>query len=148
MTVPESASATPDLLRAWLRAEQHIVFDNQRVQSGRPVEFKWPENPPTAHWTFLGGNARTVILAEYSVGANTLTVRTTQQSPLAVLIRLHKGVGGGIAWMLLVDSFAVSMMALGISGLVLWARGRSSRQMISASWGRRLPWSRRLAPAR
>ncbi len=130
LTVPEAARETPEQLRAWLRVEQHVVFDNQRVQPGRPVEFNGQKIRQPARWTFMGGNARTVIQAEYGVGANTLTLRTTEQSPLAVLTRLHKGVGGGIAWILLVDSFAVSMMALGISGLVLWARGRSAKQMI------------------
>jgi hypothetical protein len=52
------------------------------------------------------------------------------QSPHAVLQRLLKGVGGGVAWILLGDSFALAMTALGISGLVLWSRGRSLRQMI------------------
>jgi hypothetical protein len=52
------------------------------------------------------------------------------QSALAVLERLHKGVGGGVAWILLGDSFALAMIALGISGLLLWSRGRSLRQMI------------------
>lgn len=44
--------------------------------------------------------------------------------------RLHKGVGGGVAWILLGDSFAIAMIALGISGLILWSRGRSARQLI------------------
>jgi hypothetical protein len=67
---------------------------------------------------------------EYVEGAPALTVRTIVQSPLAVLARLHKGVGGGVAWILLGDSFALAMIALGITGLILWSRGRSTRQMI------------------
>jgi len=56
-------------------------------------------------------------------------VSTTEQSPLAVLTRLHKGVGGGLAWILLTDTFALAMVARGISGILLWARGRSAKQM-------------------
>jgi uncharacterized protein len=59
-----------------------------------------------------------------------VTIRKIQQSPLAVLERLHKGVDGGIAWILLGDSFALAMIALGSSGLIMWARGRSMRQMV------------------
>jgi hypothetical protein len=48
---------------------------------------------------------------------------------------LHKGVGGGIAWILLTDSFALAMIALGLSGLILWARGRNARQMVFSTAG-------------
>jgi hypothetical protein len=80
-------------------------------------------------WTFNGGNARTTFQAEYVPGSETATIRTTVQSPLATLSRLHKGVGGGIAWILLSDSFAIGMVALGASGLIMWSRGRTPRQM-------------------
>jgi hypothetical protein len=84
--------------------------------------------PQHGHWNFTGGNARVVTQVEYVESAPTATVRTNVQSPLAVLERLHKGVGGGVAWILPGDSFALAMIALGISGLVLWSR--SLRRMI------------------
>ena len=77
-----------------------------------------------------GGNARTTVQAEYMQGSATVSVRTSVQSPLAVLERLHKGVGGGIAWILLSDSFALGMVALGASGLMMWSRGRKPVQMV------------------
>jgi len=45
------------------------------------------------------------------------------------VMRLHKAVGGGWAWRLLADSFAIGMLLLGLSGLWMWARGRTARQM-------------------
>ena len=82
-----------------------------------------------------GGNARVSTQAEYSEGNASMTVSTTEQSPLAVLTRLHKGVGGGVAWILLTDTFALAMVALGISGILLWARGRSVKQMVFSILG-------------
>jgi hypothetical protein len=128
--VPESVRATPDAMRAWLRDTQKLDLDNVRVMPGQPVDFNGQKIKPPARWMFSGGNARVSTQAEYSEGNAALTVRMTEQSPLAVLIRLHKGVGGGVAWILLTDTFALSMIALGISGLLLWARGRSARQMV------------------
>jgi hypothetical protein len=77
-----------------------------------------------------GGNARKATQAEYTPGADSVILRTTVQSPLAILTRLHKGVGGGIAWILLSDSFALGLIALGLSGLIMWSRGRTARQMV------------------
>lgn len=120
LSVPEPARASADAMLAWLRDVQHVDVESQRGPSGRGRE---------SRWVFVGGNARTVTQAEYIQDADSIAVRTSVQSPLAVLGRLHKGVGGGIAWIVLADSFALAMIALGISGLVMWGRGRSARQM-------------------
>ncbi len=130
LPVPDAARQIPADLRAWLRDVQHLPIDAERVQPGRPVKFNGQDIPQPAHWNFSGGNARVSVQAEYSEGAPAITVRTTSQSALAVLGRLHKGVGGGVAWILLSDSFALAMIALGISGLLLWARGRRPRQLV------------------
>jgi hypothetical protein len=133
--VPEAARANPDAMRKWLQDEQHIAIDNQRVQNGQPVDFNGQKIRPPARWMFNGGNARISTQAEYGEGNASISVRTTEQSPMAVLTRLHKGVGGGIAWILLTDTFALSMIALGVSGLLLWARGRSVKQMVFSAVG-------------
>jgi hypothetical protein len=136
LEVPESARASRDAIREWLRDQQHIEVENQRGpgrggESGsRGGEAEGQGGRQSSRWMFAGGNARLTTQVEYVPGASTVTIRKTQQSALAVLERLHKGVGGGIAWILLGDSFALAMVALGISGLIMWARGRSPRQMV------------------
>lgn len=129
LEVPEPARATPDALRDWLRDEQHIPVDSFRAQPGGPAEMGGQRMKQAGRWTFNGGNARVTWSADYVPGNATVQVRNTEQSFLATLIRLHKGVGGGIAWQLLVDTFALSMVTLGITGIVMWARGRNLRQM-------------------
>ncbi len=74
--------------------------------------------------------------AEYTPGNATVDVRNTEQSPLATLLRLHKGVGGGIAWILLTDSFALAMLALGITGSAA-VGARSQREADGLQRGRR-----------
>lgn len=129
LTVPESARGSRDALRTWLRDEQHIEVENQRGGPPGP-QGRGRDQGRDQRWNFAGGNARVVKQVEYVQGAESVTVRTNVHSPLAVLERLHKGVGGGVAWILLGDSFALAMIMLGVTGLVLWSRGRSTRQMV------------------
>jgi len=122
LDVPEAARATPDALRDWLRDAQHVPIDSVRTAGG-------------GRWLYSGGNARVTWNAEYTPGSPTVEVRNSEQSPLTVISRLHKGVGGGVAWILLTDSFAIAMALLGVSGIVLWARGRSVRQIAFSALG-------------
>jgi uncharacterized protein len=130
LEVPESARQTPESLRDWLRDTQHLPIDNVRAQGPAPGEMNGQRVRQPSRWMFTGGDVRNVWQADYSPGNVTIQVRNTQQSPIATLIRLHKGVGANIAWILLADTFALSLVALGITGIVMWARGRSWRQMI------------------
>ena len=159
LTVPEEARVSPQALAAWIASTQHLQLQAQQRGGGpdaprenaRPAPAGSPSGGRTAEadrapdaaregsrssrWNLSGGNARVTYQAQYVPGEDTLTLRTTHQSALAVLSRLHKGVGGGIPWILLSDSFALGMAALGISGLVMWARGRSVRQMVFSAVG-------------
>jgi hypothetical protein len=57
-------------------------------------------------------------------------VKHTRHDTLAAFNRLHKGVGGGIGWKILADSFAIGMLLLGLSGIWMWARGRSAKDVV------------------
>lgn len=75
-------------------------------------------------------------------GNSTAEVKQNRHTLLAGINRLHKGVGGG-AWTLLADSFAIGMLLLGLSGMWMWARGRSGPQMLACVLGRgcwHWPW--------
>ena len=135
LQVPAADAKSPDILRRWLHDAQHLDVQSQRIQPGKPVEFNGRRIGQPDHWMFLGGNARTALQGDYSEGTHSITLRTTVQSPLAVMSRLHKGVGGGLSWILLTDSFALAMVVLGISGLLLWSRGRTKRQMLFSAVG-------------
>jgi hypothetical protein len=133
IAVPEAASATPEALRDWLRDEQHVPVDGIRAQpGGAGARGRGGGN---GRWMLTGGNARSTWSAEYTPGSDAVQVRHSERSPLAVLSSLHKGVGGGVAWILLTDTFALSMIALGITGIWMWARGRSAKQMAFSALG-------------
>ena len=67
--------------------------------------------------------------SQYAPGSANAEVKHTRHDTLSAFNRLHKGVGGGIGWTILADSFAIGMLLLGLSGLWMWARGRSAKDM-------------------
>jgi hypothetical protein len=130
--VPEKARVSLDSLRVWLQNTQHLRLHIPNGPNGRTEEGNGRSG---TRWMLVGGNARTTIQAEYIPGAETVAERTIVQNPLAIIGRLHRGAGGGIAWLLLSDSFALGMIALGLSGLMMWSRGRTPRQMVFSIFG-------------
>jgi len=127
LVVPAPARETPEQLSLWLR-DQHSL-DAQVIRKGPPGGGK-PGAEGKPKWTLSGGSAREAWTVEYTPGAEAAELKRSAHSPLAAVNRLHKGVGGGWAWTLLADSFALAMLLLGLSGLWMWARGRGPREML------------------
>ena len=131
VSVPAEARASTDALAAWLQREHGLDALVKRVQ---PPKDKVPVG--TGHgaqpekWTLSGGSARDAWNVEYTAGDASVEVKRTAHGWLSALNRLHKTQGGGLAWVVLGDSFALAMVFLGLSGLVLWGRGRSPGQML------------------
>jgi len=119
--VPAGARVDAESLSLWLRRSQHL--DATSIRKGGPGR------QASSKWNFGGGTARESWSIEYEPGADTAQLRRSRQDTLAAVIRLHKAVGGGWAWRLLADTFAIGMLLLGLSGLWMWARGRTARQM-------------------
>ena len=121
LAIPADARGSPESLSLWLRETQRL--DAQMIRKP-PGDSKQP-----ARWTLSGGSVAQAWTVEYTTGAENAEYKTTRHSPLSAFNRLHKGYGS-IGWTLLADSFALCMLLLGLSGLWMWARGRSAKQMI------------------
>ena len=130
LQVPAAARATPEQLSLWLRQTQGL--DAQVIRKGSPGP-KDAKQPPK--WNLSGGTASSSWALEYSPGSETAEVKRSSHTSLAAFNRLHKGVGGGWAWTLLADSFAMGMLLLGLSGIWMWARGRTPKQLLVSVLG-------------
>jgi uncharacterized protein len=129
LVIPLPARASAEALSLWLRESQQL--DAQTIRMGPP---RGSEAGPE-QWSLAGGDARASWSLQYVPGAAQAEVKHSRQTWLAAFNRLHKGVGGGWAWILLADSFAIGMLLLGLSGLWMWARGRSARQWALSVFG-------------
>ena len=136
LAVPAEARTSAEELSLWLRDSQGLDAQNIRKPKpeGRGGE-KGGERRGPSGWSLSGGTASESWSVEYVPGADTAELKRTQHSTLAAFTRLHKAVAGGAGWRLLGDSFAIGMILLGLSGLLLWARGRTPKQMLVSVFG-------------
>lgn len=124
LAVPVDARTSAEALSLWLLEAEGL--EAQIIRKPPPGEpSKGPER-----WTLNGGTASGGWALEYKAGGETAELKRSQYSTLAALNRLHKASSGGMGWLILGNSFAIGMILLGLSGLWLWARGRTPKQMI------------------
>lgn len=129
LSVPAQARKSAEALSLWLGESEGL--DAEMIRKPRPGEpSKGPER-----WSLNGGTASESWSLDYKVGSDTAELKRTHHSPVAAMMRLHKAVSGGLGWRILGDSFAIGMVLLGISGLWMWARGRSLKQLVVSIGG-------------
>ncbi|MET0381806.1 MAG: PepSY-associated TM helix domain-containing protein [Burkholderiaceae bacterium] len=100
------------------------------------------------HWTIAFGGPQTLVQADYWVGNHSVGIRRTENGVVATLTNLHKGVGMPVAWILLVDTLAGSLILLSLSGLALWTLTRRKRLVGFAIFSASLAAAAGLALAR
>ncbi|NUS60367.1 MAG: hypothetical protein HOQ01_05415 [Lysobacter sp.] len=142
LQIPADAQTSPEALSLWLQSTQGL--DAQVIRKGPPGGGKDAAKDgakrdakdgakdkagPPPKWTLSGGTASAAWSMEYTPGSATAEVKHTEHDTLSAFNRLHKGVGGGIGWTILADSFAIAMLLLGLSGIWMWARGRSAKDV-------------------
>ena len=136
ISVPEGSRTDAAAVAAWLEREHGLSALAIRPKpGGGPTRVGKADAEQPEQWTLSGGSATEGWSAEYARGDASLEIERTQFSVVAALSRLHKSAGGGIGWILLGDSFAIAMVLLGITGIVMWARGRRPRDMVFSVLG-------------
>jgi len=131
IAVPPAARGSVESMANWLATEHGMKPLIKRVRpapGATPVGSASAEQPE--QWNFSGGTVTEGWSANYARGDASLELERSHYSWLAALLRLHKSGGGGIGWILLGDSFALAMVLLGLSGIIMWARARSAKQML------------------
>ncbi len=67
------------------------------------------------------------VTVTYTPGSPAVAAKVEALGVLAVMKNLHKGTGLGVLWVLLMDSIAGALIAMSLTGFLLWSRLHGSR---------------------
>jgi hypothetical protein len=130
--IPANAQALAD----WL--QQQLSFDRPatkvKTEPARPVPWGEQIMQQPARWTAAFTTPELNLQTEYWVGNSYVTIKRTDSNLFATLNNLHKGTGAGVAWILLADTLAGSIILLSLSGVLLWTL-LHRRRMVGAIIG-------------
>jgi len=110
--------ASPDALKALLQQHYLEGLEEGRISITPARTLPTPTGPLTlpARWELRGVTLSQSLAASYVEG--TLLVQTEHLA--ASLNRLHRGMGTGLAWQLVGDLAALSMLLLALTSLLMW----------------------------
>lgn len=128
LTLPDPVPDTPEAMSAWLVTALRTdgLPISSRIEGARPVPWadKNDKSAPAltqpAHWVFNLGGPNETTQADYWQGNRSIGINTTRNGIVATLTSMHKGSGMPIAWILLIDTLAGSLIFLSLSGVTLW----------------------------
>jgi hypothetical protein len=120
--LPQPAPQTPRDLGKWLKGELKLTGNPARAQREPAHPVAWGDRSVVQpeRWQMNFASPRENTSIEYWVGNGYVTVKRNENTFLAMLTNLHKGVGLSIGWVLLIDTLAGSLILLSLTGVLLW----------------------------
>lgn len=122
LPLPQQKFASPTDMAKWLKVQ--LKLDGKpgkaRREPAHPVAWGDRSTMQPEFWQVAISGPSQNVQAEYWVGNSYVSVKRMQNSFLATLTNLHKGVGLSIGWVLLVDTLAGSLILLSLTGVLLW----------------------------
>ena len=124
LPLPDYNFENVETFATWLQIELDLDQKWNRARSQEPREISWDGKSVTQpeRWSVSFSNPKRSYSAEYWGGNAYTTVRQFDRNIFAFLNRLHMGSGMGVAWILLTDTIAGSLIILALSGILLWTR--------------------------
>jgi len=122
MPVPAEGFKSPMDLTNWLKKSLKIEGRGGRAkrEAAHPVGWGDQKTMQPELWTVAMASPGGGVSAEYWVGNGFVSVKHSENSFLATMTNLHKGVGLSVPWVLLIDTLAGSIILLSLTGVLLW----------------------------
>ena len=120
--LPADGLESPNELGKWLKTELKLDGKLARGKREPAHAVGWGDQKTMQPelWTVAMASPKGSVSAEYWVGNNFVSVKRTDNSFLAMMTNLHKGVGLSVGWVLLIDTLAGALILLSITGVLLW----------------------------
>lgn len=97
------------------------------TSAGERVSFLGKEREIAEKWQLSFNHVNGVVTVEYVKGSGSVAVRQQAQNMLGLIKNLHKGGGLGVAWVLFLDTIAGALIAMSLTGFLLWSQLHGSR---------------------
>jgi uncharacterized protein len=121
-------------LGLWAKREFNLPTEPRtpkKEESGKKAFLGKPRTEaPKWSQQFTHSNGRVTV--DYIPGSTSVAVRQEATNALSLIKNLHKGTGVGVAWVLFMDSIAGALIAMSLTGFLLWTRLHGPRLLASA----------------
>lgn len=118
---------SPEDLGKWAQAEFGTSLEpraprNEAPAGGQRVELMGKDVQEAVVWkqSFNGTNG--VLNVEYTPGSAAVKATKTEQNFFGLMKNMHKGSGMSWVWVLFIDTMAGGLIAMALTGALLWSR--------------------------
>jgi uncharacterized protein len=138
IAVPPGLIDSEKALSEWAKAEFNLHAEPRPPKGGGekrkngPKSFLGAQRPEAETWELNFNHVNGRITVEHIKGSASVAVKQTSQNVLGTLKNLHKGSGAGVAWILFIDTIAGALIAMAITGFLLWSRLHGGRLLAGA----------------
>jgi uncharacterized protein len=129
LALPAPPPANAKALAKWLQTQLNINLEPSKISTEPAKAVTWAGQSlqQPKQWRVDFHSPQRSVSAEYWVGNSYVSVKRQDANMFAFITRLHKGVGMGVGWVLLVDTLAGGLVFLSLTGLLLWTKLHGSR---------------------
>jgi uncharacterized protein len=131
IAVAAGSITSEKVLAAWAKKEFNLANEAKPPKDRRPdnnaKSFLGKERPEAEKWELAANHPNGRLTVEYVKGSASVSVKQTSQNIFGFIKNLHKGSGLGIAWVLFLDTIAGALIAMALTGFLLWSRLHGGR---------------------
>ena len=143
IAVPVGSIRDETALGAWAKKEFNLKSEARPPKGERAKGkggkakpdakiFLGKERPEAEKWELNFNHPNGRLTVEHMNGSGSVAVKQSSQNFLGFMKSLHKGNGVGVAWILFMDSIAGALIAMAITGFLLWSRLHGGRLLAGA----------------